>query len=328
MPKRAAVDLYTGPLTPGLDVSKWQGPINWLALPADLCFVFIRSGDGTSIDQRFVENWEGARSVSLAVGNYRYLRADRDGSAQAELDLGLLAKVGYLPGEDLPPVLDLEAGSRKDLPGGVFTDPSSPEYMPLDMFVDESLEYLADMEKGLGVRPIIYTGQAFHWWLSQGRPELAKKFARYPLWVPSYGKTKPELPVDQNGAGFPWPTWTFWQYTASGRLPGIIGNVDLNYFRGDEDVLSAFIKQSFVVASQDPEPEDDTHAEEVSGVVDHASVLSAVQNLRAKYEASSALCEDLIDTAIVDVQDLSDTIRHELVSLDEYLQRLEDALDD
>jgi len=238
---RRQPDPYRGPTTLGIDVSSWQGHILWDTLIKvdrnNVSFAICRTGDGITPDKNFIRNWTESKKVGLIRGSYHYFRADRDGKAQADLILKLLKDAGGLTVEDLPPAIDIEAGAATNLPGGVV---SGTDKLSADVVVEESLEFLETLEKALGVTPIVYTGQAFHWWLSQARPELAVKFTKYPLWVPSYTSI-PIIPADTEGNLFPWPQWHIWQFTKSGTVPGIRGSVDLNKFRGTLEEFQAFV---------------------------------------------------------------------------------------
>lgn len=251
--RRQPVDDYDGPFTKGVDVSRWQGPLDWDVIRKnnpDIDFVFIRTGDGSTADKEFSNNWEN--SSGLIRGSYHYLRADRGGEDQAKLALKLIDRRGGMLDHDLPPALDLEGGARNNLSGGIFT--GDEDKLPIDLVAEEALAFLDTTEKELGVRPLVYTGQAFHWWFSQARPDLAKLFAKYPLWLPSY-TDKPLMPVDKEGNAFPWKQWTFWQYTAKGSVMGIKGEVDVNYFRGTRSDLISFVK-SLRTEETKEEPED------------------------------------------------------------------------
>ena len=69
--------------------------------------------------------------------------------------------------------------------------------------------------------PIIYT--TADWWDTCTGASTA--FGANPLWVAAYGVSSPPLPAG-------WASWTFWQYTSSATVPGIIGNVDASYSNG------------------------------------------------------------------------------------------------
>jgi hypothetical protein len=80
---------------------------------------------------------------------------------------------------------------------------------------------LGEVERLTGRPPIIYTGYYF-WRDSVGAPT---DFGRYPLWIANWTSAAAPSPIP---AG--WPTWTFWQWTATGSSPGIPWTVDLNRF--------------------------------------------------------------------------------------------------
>ena len=78
--------------------------------------------------------------------------------------------------------------------------------------------------------PIIYTYPNF-WKTAMAN---SNQFHRYPLWIADYrGRAQPEVPGG-------WPAWTFWQYTDSGRIPGVVGPVDLNFYSGVQGPLGLY----------------------------------------------------------------------------------------
>ncbi len=240
--KRKCIDLYSGPFTIGIDVSKYQGAIDWQRVAASGCrYAFVRTGDGKSEDATAVRNLQGAQQAGLLVGTYHYFRADRDGATQAALARHIVEKSGVVL--DLPPTLDLESGASKDLPGGIADAPG--EDLPLELVADEAIEMLKDYRTRFGMRPIVYTGVSMHWWYSQARPAQAARFKEYPLWLPSYSKCA-RMPVDRAGNGFPWKQWTFWQFTGKGTIDGVPTTVDVNRFHGDLEALRAFARDSIV----------------------------------------------------------------------------------
>jgi hypothetical protein len=76
---------------------------------------------------------------------------------------------------------------------------------------------------------MIYTPKYF-WQDGVGAPA---DFVDYPLWIANYGV---ECPLIAD----PWPRWDFWQYTSSGDVAGVSGNVDRNVFNGTYEDLLAF----------------------------------------------------------------------------------------
>lgn len=254
MTRRQSAPEYTGPTVRGIDVSKWQGNIaNRFEVIArenpTIKFCIARTGDGKDSDAKFLPNFITAKKVGWIPGSYHYFRADRDGKFQADLVTSLLEEANFEPGKDLPPALDFEGGADDDLPGGVFLGEVGG-VLPHELVVDEALEFLHLLEKQLGVMPLVYTGQTFHWWLSQARPDLAEPFGEYPLWVPSYSRTA-RLPADRDGNLYPWSMWTFWQTTGSGRVTGYHGDIDINLYAGSEEDLRKFVAETRTV---DPYP--------------------------------------------------------------------------
>src|SRR5690349_6208546 len=201
-----------GPTVEGIDVSKWQGAIDWDAVAADgIRFAFIRTTDGTGyLDETYATNWSEARRVGVLRGTYQYFEPAQDPIAQADL---LLDRMGPLEDGDLPPVLDVEADGGQS---------AATIVAGIHAWSDR-------ITAATGVVPIIYTAKYF-WQDQVGAPA---DFLDQPLWVANYDVTCP-LIAD------PWPRWAMWQYTSTGRVGGIAGNVDRDVWNGTDDELVAF----------------------------------------------------------------------------------------
>ena len=201
-----------GPTVPGIDVSSWQGRVDWQKVAASgVKYVFIRAFEGRHEDQEFRRNWAGAKAAGLLRGAYVYFRARHSGEMQARLMLDALRGD---PGE-LPPVLDLERFDEQTA----------------EKTITEVRAWVAAMKAGLGRDPMIYAGSFWHFNIA---PLVGREFADLALWTPDYTETGcPGVPAG-------WKRWTFWQQTSRGLLPGIRGNVDMNVFHGDEGDLRAF----------------------------------------------------------------------------------------
>src|SRR5688572_25104565 len=102
--RAAAVVCADGPTIDGIDVSYWQGTIDWPSVAAaGIDFAYIRVTHGlTVIDTQFDRNWAGARDNGIIRGAYQYLEPSEDAAEQAQLMLDLM---GPLEPGDLPPVL-------------------------------------------------------------------------------------------------------------------------------------------------------------------------------------------------------------------------------
>ncbi len=193
-----------GPTVKGIDVSKWQGTIDWARVAGDgVKFAFIRVGDGpTYVDEKFAYNWSHARSNGIKRGAYQFFRSDADPIVQADL---LLRTMGHLQAGDLPPVIDVESTD------GVSNATRARKVR----------QWLEHVEAALGVKPLIYTGGYF--W----DDNVAVDLSTYPLWHAGYtGGTCPSTLSRY------WSHWTVWQWTSSGSVAGISGRVDMNRFNG------------------------------------------------------------------------------------------------
>jgi GH25 family lysozyme M1 (1,4-beta-N-acetylmuramidase) len=205
----------------GIDVSYWQEKIDWTKVAAGSTdFAFIRAYYGSEFkDPRFDENWAAAKAAGIPRGAYQYFRPGQDPMKQAQK---MIAAIASDPGE-LPPVLDVES-----------TDGLSATAVRQRMQT-----WLDAVEVATGAKPIIYSAAFMQNTVGTG-------FSDYPLWVANYTKLCPLLP---NG----WTEWKFWQYTDTGKVNGVVGNVDRNEFNGSLDDLLVF---AGVNPPVDPDPND------------------------------------------------------------------------
>ena len=96
-------DKYAGPQ--GADVSKYQADFNWTA--AGVSFGYARISDGTTyIDSWFDANWKKMKDAGVLRGAYQYFRPGQSATAQANM---VVQKVGKLGAGDMPCVIDVEA---------------------------------------------------------------------------------------------------------------------------------------------------------------------------------------------------------------------------
>ncbi|CAN5874361.1 hypothetical protein BH11MYX3_BH11MYX3_07390 [soil metagenome] len=192
-----------GPVTPGIDVSYYQGTIQWAKVHrAGIRFAFIRVSDGLGVrDSLFAQNWAGANKARLMRGVYQHFRPDQNAIAQADL---VISAIERDPGE-LPPVIDVEVSGGK-----------SPAQL-----AKQVRAWVERIRTKLHLEPIVYTSPAF-WESEVGGADLSS----LPLWVAHYTNECPRVPT-------PWTRWAFWQHSETGRVPGIQGPVDLDVFSGD-----------------------------------------------------------------------------------------------
>lgn len=204
---------------PGIDVSQFQGEIDWQAVKAGgIGFAFARALEGeTIVDSRFAANWQGMREAGVVRGAYDFYVASDPPAAQVEIFTGL---VTLEPG-DLAPMVDIEQGSISSR-GSSGSSSSAPPGLISDFHT-----YLELLEKHYGIKPIIYTDPSF--W----KEYMDGSFGDYPLWVAEYGVDAPTPPHG-------WSSWILWQHSESGSVPGIDGAVDLDVFNGGLEELARY----------------------------------------------------------------------------------------
>jgi lysozyme len=188
----------------GIDVSRYQGKINWGKLSHTrlnghpISFVFIKSTEGANLrDSHFEKNWKEASKAGLKKGAYHYFKAQTDPKEQAKYFI----RNTPLEKGDLAPVLDFEEDGNL----------SESELR------SRLIIWLEIVEKHYKVKPILYCNAHFY------RKYVHEKLEGYPIWVAHYKTRKPRVHDD---------SWHFWQYTERGNIAGVNGPVDLNVFNG------------------------------------------------------------------------------------------------
>ncbi|WP_176955703.1 glycoside hydrolase family 25 protein [Sinosporangium album] len=187
----------------GVDVSNWQGAVDWGAhAAAGVSFAFAKASEGTTyVDRWFGRNWRGMRANRILCGAYHFGRPAGDPVDQARHFLRVLRAAGGLRRGDLV-ALDLET-----------SDDQPPE--KVSRF---ALQWCAYIERRCRMRPMIYT---FHTFARRGHCE---GLGRYPLWIAGPGRPRgrPLVPG-------PWRDWTIHQYA---QRP-----IDRNIFLGSRREL-------------------------------------------------------------------------------------------
>lgn len=175
----------------GIDVSKYQGKIDWkkVSKSGKVKFVYIRATEGTSIrDPRYKANVDSARKHKIYVGSYHVYSSKTTAYQQFANFKSVVSKKK----QDLIPVLDIEGHHSGTLNMAR---------------VDKILEL---MEKEYGVKPMIYTSEGVYKEHFSG-----KRYRPYNIFVAKY-------------KGTPLIRYTLWQHSKTGRISGILGNVDLD----------------------------------------------------------------------------------------------------
>lgn len=178
----------------GIDVSKWQGPINWQAVAqSGVSFAFIRVGSTLKgIDEYFYYNMMAAQQAGIKTGVYIYSYATniQEAALEAQFVLNAIQNVQV----SYPVVWDVEDNVHKSL---------SPEM--LSMMANT---FCATIEAE-GYYPMVYSST--NWYKERIGPVF------YDKWVAQWS------------GSCDIPDAAIWQYSSTGSVPGINGNVDLDY---------------------------------------------------------------------------------------------------
>lgn len=210
-------------LLTGIDVSHWQGRINWPRVQrAGVRFVIAKATDGLSgADGRYHRNARMARRAGLMFTAYHFARP-AGGVANAQAQADFFVARAKLQSSDLVPALDLETT------GGL-------GHVALERWV---LAFLNRVQHRLGVKPMVYTSPGF-WTGAMANTRAIVRAGYRVLWVAHWDTAHPSVPAKRwNGNG-----WTIWQWTKCGRIAGIRTCVD-------RDAISGVVLKTLTLAVQ------------------------------------------------------------------------------
>ncbi|MCM2503726.1 glycoside hydrolase family 25 protein [Aureimonas altamirensis] len=191
----------------GIDISKYQGDVDWRAARADgVEFVYIKATEGGDrLDERFHENWRGARDAGIPHGAYHFFYWCRPGIEQARWFIKNVPQDAL----SLPPVLDVEWTPHSP------TCTRRPDRAEMQR---EMTAFMDALERHYGMRPIIYAPIDIH------RDRLVGTYPNHRFWLRAV--------ADHPDNVYEARDFHFWQYTATGTVAGIEGDVDRNAFSG------------------------------------------------------------------------------------------------
>ena len=189
----------------GIDVSKWNGSIDWKAVRNEgIEFVIIRCGyrgssQGALIeDPTFRTNIKGAQAAGLKVGVYFFTQAVNEAEAVEEASMVIELCKGY--GLSFPVYLDVEGSNGRG-------DAISAAQRTAN------IKAFCGTIQNAGYKAGVYANKT--WFTSKIN---TSQLTSYKIWLaqyaasPSYNATRYDM----------------WQHTSKGKVSGISGNVDLN----------------------------------------------------------------------------------------------------
>lgn len=212
----ADIDLPKSHIIHGIDLSHFNGSINWSKLSkidlfdtVSIKFIYIKATEGRKlVDPMFAKNWNEAKTKNIIRGAYHFYVPDRDPIEQAKN----FCKVVKLIEGDLPPVCDFETVNS----------------MPADKLKQNIRIFLDKLQDNYGVQPIIYTNKKLYHKL------FKNDFSDYQYWIAHYDAKQIDDSIEN---------LVFWQHNKEGKLPGHKGKFDYNVFLGDEEDFKLLLIQ-------------------------------------------------------------------------------------
>jgi lysozyme len=191
----------------GTDAARFQTSIDWDAARANgVSFAFIKATEGGDlVDPMFKAHWAAARAAGVRRGAYHFWYHCRPGIEQARW---FIRNVPRGAG-DLPPVLDIEWTP---------TSPTCTRRTPGAELRRETEAFMDAIEAHYGQRPIVYVSPDIY------RDAGLGQLRRAEFWLRTVAGHPSEV--------YPGQDWTFWQYSSTAVIPGILGAADANAFAG------------------------------------------------------------------------------------------------
>ena len=200
-----------GEVLNGVDVSVYQGDVNWNAVKSSgVDFAIVKATQGRAVssnaylftDRQFANNITNAHQAGVKCGVYHYLTAKTVKEAQTEADHFLETIRPYRNKITLYAAVDVE--EKKYLPKNKTL---------LTQIVDALITFCFSYVQADGYKPIVYTNPDF---LSHYLNDITK----WDLWLALW-RDKSKVPTE-------YKNMKVWQYSDKGRVSGISGNVDVN----------------------------------------------------------------------------------------------------
>ena len=214
--------LPEGATAQGIDVSQWNGTIDWAQVKAaGIDFAILRIGYGSSsVDDEFADNVRGCKANDIPFGVYVYCYAWDAASARSEANgtVTRLQNAGVSPSDlSLPVYYDMENERRgTKIPSGV---DGNNQYHDIEggaaTFASMASTFASVLQDS-GYDVGIYANLT--WWNNYLTDPA---FNQWDRWVAQYNTA-----CSYEGE------YSAWQYTASGSVPGINGAVDMNWWYG------------------------------------------------------------------------------------------------
>ncbi|MBO5478746.1 MAG: LysM peptidoglycan-binding domain-containing protein [Clostridia bacterium] len=224
----------------GIDVSAHQGNINWDAVKTSgIEFAIIRISYGQSaVDSKAIRNIEECIRVGIPFGVYTYSYALNIDNAINEANLVIKTLAPYKNKIKFPVIIDMEDADGYKAKYGMPSNDTLVSICEKECLMFEEAGYYA----------AIYASKS--WFDSKLNSSKLNRFDKWMAWWSTSASSK----FDHN-------TYGLWQYTSSGKVNGISGNVDMN--ESFKDYPSMINTESSNTTSQTPTKSIDDLAQEV-----------------------------------------------------------------
>jgi len=206
----------------GIDVSHHNnenGKIDWEKVKnSGNIFAFVKATGATGfVDDYLDDNMQNGSNVNMLMGVYHFAYPEYN-DPETEAKHFYENASNYLKPGYLRPVLDLENDEDHNSFPWRLGNPALSKWVQ---------EFINAVEDETGVQPILYTfvDYAENW--------LNSSLNQTDLWIADYSSDPPRTGN--------WSTWDFWQYSDTGSVAGIVGDVDLDVFNGDMARLKTFL---------------------------------------------------------------------------------------
>jgi lysozyme len=191
----------------GIDVNRYQPGVDWHEVRrAGTSFAFIKATEGgDGLSPEFEAQWHGSQAAGVPRSAFHFYYF----CTPAEVQARWFIRNAPRQAGSLPPALNLE------------WNPFSPTCRlrpPPETVRSEVAKFVAIVAAHYGQRPILYAPVDFF-----EANDLARLRGEE-FWLRSVAAHPEDL--------YPGVGWSFWQYSGTGRVPGVAGNVDLNAFAG------------------------------------------------------------------------------------------------
>lgn len=191
-----------------IDVSKWQGSIDWTVVKKnhpEIEGVFLKATEGVGyIDPQLSANFEKAGMAGFKIGYYHFASLNNtDAHNDAISEAKYFYSIVRLFPRTMPLVLDIE---------------SNPSKLPKEKVLEWIKTFFSELEKLGETNVVLYSYAPF---LNENLP-ANHGLGNIRLWLAAYTAT-PKLP-------YGWAKYWLWQYSSKGVIKGIKGKVDLNKY--------------------------------------------------------------------------------------------------